>query len=64
MHLELSDEERVLLVNLLSSSLSETREEIYRTESFDYKTAVKAEKKIILDLLAKLSLPAGEVTHN
>ncbi len=63
MKLEISEEERALLVNLLSSSLSETRDEIYRTESFGYKVSVKAEKELILNLLTKLGQPAEELSH-
>jgi hypothetical protein len=56
MSLELAEEERVMLLHLLHSALAETREDIHRTASFDFKEGVKLRKKLIEDLLERLGL--------
>lgn len=60
MSIELSPEERTLLVEILDESLRNLKEEIYHTDSFDYKEALKARESLLLGLLERLR--SGETT--
>jgi len=60
--LKLSDEERDVLISLLMSTIGNTREEIYRTEHYDYKAGLKNEKRILESMLWRLTGPEAQVT--
>ena len=57
MNLTLSDEERALLAELLDADYRELKEEINKTEGYDYKEALKARERLLESLLAKLGAP-------
>jgi hypothetical protein len=52
--LNLTNEERDMLKNLLETCISDLRVEIVRTESLDYKDELKQRKIVLLKLLAAL----------
>jgi hypothetical protein len=54
MPIELSQEEKDLLVGLLEKEIEETRTEIRRTEGYDYKEGLKAREKRLRALLSRL----------
>lgn len=54
MPVELSSEERELLVGLLERELGEIRTEIRHTQSHDYKDSLKQREKRLQDLLGRL----------
>lgn len=54
MPVELSSEERELLVGLLERELGEIRTEIRHTRSHDYKDSLKQREKRLQDLLGRL----------
>ena len=55
MELSLTADEAAVLVSVLESALSETREEVYKAEVADYKTALKGREAIIQSLLDRLA---------
>jgi hypothetical protein len=55
MKFECTDEERTLLIDLLSEQYSDIRDEIYRTESREFKDRLKHRKEIIEKILRKIS---------
>jgi hypothetical protein len=57
MMLQLKDIEKDLLIDLLTASIAEIRQEIYRTEDHDFKNAVRARKVLMEELLHKINLP-------
>src|SRR5258708_6835079 len=57
MQLQLSEEERQLLAELLDQDFRNLREEIYKTDSFDYKEALKARERLLVGLLSKIGPP-------
>ncbi len=54
MPIELSNEEREILVGLLEREYEEVRTEIRHTQSHDYKDSLKEREKRIHDLLGRL----------
>ena len=52
--LELTQEEREELVNVLRSSLSELRMEIAATDGVEYRDALKGRKELLMKVLAAL----------
>ena len=56
MEFELTTQEREYLTDLLHSALGELRGEIHHTDSFDYKEQLKAQERLIHDLLRKLGV--------
>ena len=54
MQIDLSDEEVVLLRDLLRTSYDDLREEIYKTEGTDYKKALKTREQALQSLLQKM----------
>jgi hypothetical protein len=54
MQLQLTSEELEVLRDLLSRELGNVKEEVYRTDSPEYKRLVKVREASILSLLAKL----------
>ena len=51
MNVELTEEERTLLLETLRGVLGELRSEIYKTEAFDYKEALKARETALTGLI-------------
>jgi hypothetical protein len=66
MLLELNQNERELLAEVLSTAFAGLREEIYKTETAEYKTMLKQRESLMKGLLDRLSaadrsgLAAGE----
>ncbi len=58
MIIEISGEERDALIALLSDSIADTREDIYRTEQYRYKENLRLHKQLIEDLLSRLVTPS------
>jgi hypothetical protein len=54
MNLELSDAERALLAEIVEGAYGDLREEIYKTETFDYKEQLKAREALLTGIRAKL----------
>jgi hypothetical protein len=52
--LELTQEERDELVNVLRSSLSDLRMEISATDGMEYRDALKVRKELLIKVLAEL----------
>jgi uncharacterized protein YeaC (DUF1315 family) len=52
--LNLTDEQRELLVEILSHKLKEKRVEEHRTDSMDFKKIVAHQEQLIEELLSKL----------
>lgn len=58
MQVALSDEERRTLVEILNETLPNLREEVYKTENFDYREQLKQRETLVKDLVARLSAAA------
>ena len=54
MDLTLSDEERAYLAELLDRDFRDLKEEINKTEAYEYKESLKAQERMLVGLLAKL----------
>ncbi len=54
MPIELSDEEKEILIVLLEREFEEVRQEIRHTQSHDYKDSLKEREKRIHDLIGRL----------
>ena len=54
MQLSLSDEEANLLTAVASQYLSDLREEIYKTETFEVKDQLKREEMLLKGILGRL----------
>jgi len=54
MQIDLTNEEMVLLGDLLRISYDELREEIYKTEDTDYKRELKTKEQALQSLLQKI----------
>jgi hypothetical protein len=61
-NVELTEEERELLLETLRRVLGELRSEIYKTEAFDYKEALKAREAAITGLIDRLDLDHPSTT--
>jgi hypothetical protein len=57
--IELSDDEHTLLGDLLDQSYRELKEEIYKTETRQYKEALKLRESHLVSMLTKLGRPAA-----
>jgi hypothetical protein len=55
MTIDLSDEERALLSNILEVAHNDLREEIYKTEDTDFKRVLKERQERLQSLIAKVS---------
>jgi hypothetical protein len=55
MQLDLSSREYTLLAELLDQDLRDLKEEINKTEAFDYKKALKSREDTLVGLIKKLS---------
>lgn len=58
MQIVLNDEERRVLVEVLDETLPNLREEVYKTENFDYREQLKRREALLKSLLARLSAAA------
>ncbi len=58
MQIALNDEERRVLVEVLDETLPNLREEVYKTENFDYREQLKRREALLKSLLARLSAAA------
>lgn len=58
MLLELSDEERELVIEILTGRLTEMRGEVYHADVSSYKDKLKASEVVVKDLLARLETGA------
>ena len=58
MQISLSDEERQTLVEVLNEVLPNLREEVCKTENFDYREQLKRRESLLVGLLARLSAAA------
>jgi hypothetical protein len=54
MQVELSPEEHRLLAELLDRGFQDLREEIHRTENYDYKQALLARRQTLVGLIEKV----------
>ncbi len=54
MQIALSDEEKLTLVEVLSEFLPNLREEVYKTENYDYREQLKRRETIVKALLTRL----------
>ncbi len=54
MQVELTDAEQELLANLLDNAMRDLKEEIYHTETFDYKEQLKEREALMAGLLTKV----------
>jgi len=55
--IELSDEEIAILADLLDQDYRNLKEEIYKTETREFKEALKAREALMVGLLTKLGRP-------
>ncbi|MBI3670780.1 MAG: hypothetical protein HY237_13490 [Acidobacteria bacterium] len=58
MQIALNEEERQTLLETLNEALPNLREEVYRTESFDYREQLKHRETLLKELLARLAAAA------
>jgi hypothetical protein len=54
MQIDLSQEEKDLLMGLLEKELDEVRSELHHTQAHDYKESLKVREQLVRALLAKL----------
>ena len=55
MQLDLNPEESAVLVDALGKALGDLREEIYKSEVAEYKTALKQREAVLTGLIARLA---------
>ncbi len=58
MQVTLNEEERQTLLEVLNEVLPNLREEVYKTESFDYREQLKRRETLLKTLVARLSAAA------
>ncbi|MEW6207938.1 MAG: hypothetical protein AB1631_06195 [Acidobacteriota bacterium] len=54
MNIELTPEEKDLLTSIVDQYFSSLREEIYKTEEYEFKTRLKEEEAMVKKILEKL----------
>ncbi len=54
MQIMLNDEEKRTLVEVLNELLPNLREEVYKTENFDYRSELKRRETVVKSLLDRL----------
>jgi hypothetical protein len=59
MELQLSDDERAVLVDLLRDDLGSLRAEIYRTEAHEFKDVLKDREALLTAILERLTAGSG-----
>lgn len=57
MTIELTNDERNLVIELLDMAIADARQEIYHTESFEFKESLRTRKNLMEDLLRRLVGP-------
>jgi hypothetical protein len=60
--IEINDEERITLKNLLENCLADLRMEIIQTDNYNYKIMLKKRKDVLIKL-QKSIISAGEQTE-
>lgn len=55
MQVQMNDEEQQILVDVLSATLPDLREEVYKTENFDYREKLKRREAVVKSLLERLA---------
>jgi hypothetical protein len=55
MNLELTDDEVVLLHRVLENYLPTLREEVYKTEKFEWRESLKQDEVLLKSLIARLA---------
>jgi len=58
MQIILNDEEQRALVETLNEALPNLREEVYKTENFDYREQLKRREDLLRGLLSRLAVVA------
>lgn len=58
MQIVLSAKERRTLVEILNETLPSLREEVYKTENFNYREQLKRREELLRGLLSRLSVAA------
>jgi len=58
MQIALNDEERRVLLEVLNETLPDLREEVYKTDNFDYRAQLKRREALLKSLLERLSAVA------
>lgn len=56
----LKEEEREALLEVLGEALRNLREEVYKTENFDYREELKHREEVVKTLLARLEQVAQQ----
>lgn len=56
----LKEEEREALLEVLGEALRNLREEVYKTENFDYRQELKHREEVVKTLLARLEQVAQQ----
>jgi hypothetical protein len=64
LNLNLDEEERTILFQLLENCIGDLRGEIARTENLEYKSMLKQRKEVLKKLLASLQKHAGDAVPN
>jgi hypothetical protein len=54
MQIALGEEEKVALVEVLNEVLPNLREEVYKTENYDYRRKLKRRETVVKELLTRL----------
>lgn len=54
MQIALDEEEKLTLVEVLSELLPDLREEVYKTENYDYRQQLKRRETVVKELLTRL----------
>jgi len=60
--IEINEEEKVTLKNLLENCLADLRMEIIQTDNYNYKIMLKKRKEVLIKL-QKIIISAGEQTE-
>jgi len=58
MQIALNEEEKQTLVDILNEVLPNLREEVYKTENYDYREQLKRREAVVKQLIARLSASA------
>ena len=54
MQIALTEEEKSTLVDVLNEVLPDLREEVYKTENYDYREELKRREQVVKSLLTRL----------
>ena len=56
MQLDLNQEERKVLSEILNETLPNLREEVYKTENYDYREQLEQRESVVRELLSRLAV--------